>query len=72
MYALMKELIREYKSLFATIKNENNCSWHIPALYEMVNNFVLKHKSLGINSDVVDAFRDDLFDEISELPTDAR
>jgi hypothetical protein len=67
----MKELIREYKSLFATIKNENNCSWHTPTLYNMVDNFVLKHKCLGINGDVVDAFRDDLYEEISELTRDA-
>jgi len=68
----MKELIREYKSLFATIKNENNCSWHATTLYKMVDNFVLKHKSLGVNSDVVEAFRDDLYYEINELCLDAR
>ena len=63
----MKELIIEYKSLFATIKNENNFSWHSDTLFKMVDNFVLKHKGLGVNSDVVDAFRDDLYYEISEL-----
>ena len=68
----MKELIREYKSLFATIKNENNCSWHTTTLYKMVDNFVLKHKSLGVNIDVVEAFRDDLYYEINELYLDAR
>ncbi len=68
----MKELIIEYKSLFATIKNENNCTWHIPSLYKMVDNFVLKHKALGVNSEAVEALRDDLYYEISELTLDAR
>lgn len=67
----MKELIIEYKSLFATIKNENNCSWHTPTLFKMVDNFALKHKALGINSDIVNALRDDLYQEISELTGDA-
>jgi|TARA_R110000803_G_scaffold16317_1_gene44776 hypothetical protein len=68
----MRDLIIEYKSLFATIKNENNFSWHLDTLYKMVDNFVLKHKGLGIKSDVVDAFRDDLYYEISELSKNAK
>ena len=68
----MKELIIEYKSLFATIKNEDNCSCHTASLYKMVDNFVLKHKALGVNNEAIDALRDDLYYEISELTFDAR
>jgi len=63
----MDTILSEYKSLFATIKNENNCSWHIDSLYKMVDNFIRKHRELGADSELIDAMRDDLYSAISEI-----
>jgi len=63
----MDTILSEYKSLFATIKNENNCSWHADSLYKMVDNFVHKHRSLGADNDLMDAMRADLYSAISEI-----
>ena len=62
----MATLLIEYKSLFATIKNENNCSWHKEALYRMVNDFVQRHKELH-DKDLLNTMRDDLYGAISEI-----
>lgn len=63
----MDTILSEYKSLFATIKNENNCSWHRDSLYKMVDNFIHKHRELGADGDLIDAMRDDLYSAISEI-----
>jgi len=62
----MATLLIEYKSLFATIKNENNCSWHKDALSRMVNDFVCRHKDVH-QEDLIITMRDDLYKAISEI-----
>jgi hypothetical protein len=62
----MVTIFNEYKSLFATIKNDNNCSWHKEALYRMVNDFVRRHNGL-LDDELLNSMRDSLFEAISEI-----
>jgi len=62
----MATIFNEYKSLFATIKNDNNCSWHKEALYRMVNDFVRRHNGL-LDDELLNSMRDSLFEAISEI-----
>jgi hemoglobin-like flavoprotein len=63
----MSAILSEYKSLFATIKNDNNFSWHKPSLYKMVDDFVQRHRTLGTQAEILENMKDDLMKAISEI-----